>query len=294
MSTIERNDYFAITAALLWGINYVIVKSVLNELPENGFLLVRFTISVVLLLLYLAVSGESLRVQRQDIAKIILLGVFGVGFYNILWTAGIHRTTASNAALIVSTSPLFAQLYVQFANKEKIGRKRWAYTFMAFCGLFLMTSSSPGASINFSSHFFKGNILVLTGTLLFTSYTVFAKPLLKSYSPVKLNALAMLSGLPVLLIYCISGAPLTIGAVSGTSLAKLFYIIVFGTAAAYICWYAGIKKTGPVKVILFHYIVPVSSMILGAIFLKEPVNLTQISGGILALGGIIASNYTDH
>ncbi|MGE5677057.1 MAG: EamA family transporter, partial [Pseudomonadota bacterium] len=63
----------------------------------------------------------------------------------------------------------------------------------------------------------------------------------------------------------------------------------FGTAVAYICWYEGIKKTGPVKVILFHYIVPVSSMILGAAFLKEPVNLPQIAGGILALGGIIAA-----
>lgn len=290
MSTVVKDDYFAIIAALLWGINYVAVKSVLCELPENSFLLIRFTVSVVLLLLYLYISGENLMVRRQDILKITLLGVFGVGFYNILWTAGIHRTTASNAALIVSTSPIFAQLYMQFTGGEKVGGKRWFYTFAAFCGLFLMTGSSPGAVIDLGSRFFTGNLLVLASTLLFASYTVFAKPLLMHYTPVKLNAMAMASGLPILLAYYASApVPLSFASISGAALAKLSYIIIFGTAVAYICWYEGIKKTGPVKVILFHYIVPVSSMILGAAFLKEPVNLPQIAGGILALGGIIAA-----
>ncbi len=70
---------------------------------------------------------------------------------------------------------------------------------------------------------------------------------------------------------------------------RMFYIITFGTVAAYVCWYTGIEKTGPVKVILFHYIVPVSSMILGVLFLREPMNRFQVFGGILTLGGIIAA-----
>lgn len=290
MSANGRNDHFAVTAAFLWGINYVTVKSVLWELPEKSFLLIRFSASVALLLLYLFISGETFRIRKEDFLKIVMLGVFGVGFYNILWTAGIHLTTASNAALIVSTSPIFAQLYMQFTGGAKVGGKRWFYTFAAFSGLFLMTGSSPGAVIDLGSRFFTGNLLVLASTLLFASYTVFARPLLMHYTPVKLNALAMASGLPILLFYYASApAPLSFTTFSGALLAKLSYIIVFGTAAAYICWYEGIKKTGPVKVILFHYIVPVSSMILGATFLKEPVNLPQIAGGILALCGIIAA-----
>jgi drug/metabolite transporter (DMT)-like permease len=286
---IERNDHYSITAALLWGINYVAVKSVLNEIPENNFLLIRFTITVVLLLLYLAIFGDGFQVQRSDIIKILLLGILGVGVYNIFWTIGIHLTTASNAALIVSTSPLFTQLYMQFVNKEKISIKRWAFTFLAFCGIFLMISKSPGASFNFGSQFFTGNILIFIGALLFAAYTIFAKPLLQHYSPVKLNALAMVSGLPLLIVYCTLSDPLVISAITGMTFLKMFYIIVFGTVAAYISWYTGIKKAGPIKVILFHYIVPVSSMLLGALFLGESVNLAQILGGILALGGIIAA-----
>lgn len=289
MSAIKWDDSFSIMAALLWGINYVAVKSVLDVLPENSFLLIRFTASVTLLLLYVAITGEGMLIQKQDIAKVLLLGVMGVGLYNIIWTAGIHLTTASNAALIVSTSPLFTQLYMQLTGKEKVKGRRWLFTLIAFSGLFLMISSSPGARLSMDSSFFMGNILVLAATLLFTFYTVYAKPLLRSYSPVKLNALAMTAGLPVLAVYCMFSGPMDISSLSGEVSLKLLYIIVLGTAAAYICWYEGIKKTGPVKVILFHYIVPVSSMILGAAFLNEAVSPVQIAGGILALGGIMAA-----
>lgn len=289
MSVINKYDYYSIIAALLWGINYVAVKSVLAEIPESVFLLIRFTIAVAILLLYLIVTGEGLQIERADIGQILLLGILGVGIYNIFWTVGIHLTTASNAALLVSTSPLFAQLYMQLINKEKIVYRRWAFTLLSFYGVFLMISQSPGANFSFHSRFFIGNIIIFISALLFASYTIFAKPLLERYSPVKLNALAMASGLPLLTVYYFFNGPLAINTVSGITVCKMLYIIVFGTAAAYICWYTGIQKTGPVKVILFHYIVPVSSMILGVLFLEEPINLVQVIGGILALGGIIAA-----
>ena len=99
----------------------------------------------------------------------------------------------------------------------------------------------------------------------------------------------MASGLPLLIIYCALNGSRVPVQVSWITSGKMFYIIVLGTVAAYICWYTGIKKTGPVKVILFHYIVPVFSMMLGVLFLREPMNRFQVFGGILTLGGIIAA-----
>jgi drug/metabolite transporter (DMT)-like permease len=289
MSIIEKYDYYSIIAALLWGINYIAVKSVLAEIPESAFLAIRFTIAVVILLLYLIVTKEGIGIERSDIGKILLLGVLGVGIYNIIWTTGIHLTTASNAALIISTSPLFAQLYVELIHKEKIEFKRWIFTCLSFYGVFLMISQSPGANFDFHSRFFVGNLIIFVSALLFAAYTLFSKPLLNRYSPVKLNALTMASGLPVLIVYCILNGTVVPVQVSWIAAGKMFYIIVCGTVAAYICWYTGIEKTGPLKVILFHYIVPVSSMILGVLFLREPLNLFHVFGGILALGGIIAA-----
>ena len=284
---IDKDDYYSVTAALLWGVNYVAVKSVLEVLPAKTFLLVRFAAAAALLLGYLVITGEGFRVERSDIKKIVILGVLGVGFYNIFWTAGINLTTASNAALIISTSPLFTQLYMQLVNKEITGARRWLFTLLAFYGVFLIISKSPGASFDLGSRFFTGNMMVFVGALLFSYYTIFAKPLLQRYSAIKLNALAMVSGLPLLILFNVLNGAQVSGEISAAAILKMVYIIVFGTAAAYICWYAGIKTTGPVKAALFHYIVPVTSMVLGVTLLGEPINFIQVAGGFLALAGAI-------
>ena len=285
----QKSDFFAIVAALLWGVNYVAVKSVLGTMPEHGFLLVRFTATVVLLLLFLRFTGEGFHVGRRDIPAIVILGVLGVGVYQILWTIGLRLTTASNAALIVSTSPLFTQLYLQLAGKERIGGRRWAGTFLAFGGVVLVVGGSPGADFDAGSRFFTGNLVVLLSALLFAFYTVSAKPLLRTYSPAKLNALAMTAGLPVFIAFFAARGPFDITALSGMNLVKMLYIVVLGTVVAFISWYAGIRRLGPVQVILFHYIVPVTSMILGFFFLGESMNPAQALGGMLALGGIISA-----
>ncbi len=49
MSIIEKHDYFSITATLLWSVNYVAVKSILAEIPESAFLVIRFTSAVAIL-----------------------------------------------------------------------------------------------------------------------------------------------------------------------------------------------------------------------------------------------------
>ena len=107
--------------------------------------------------------------------KSIVPGCSWRGIYNILWTIGIHLTTASNVALIISTSPLFAQLYMQLIHKEKIGFKRWIFTFLSFYGVFLMISQSTGTNFNFNLRFFVRNLIVFVSALLFAAYTLFSK-----------------------------------------------------------------------------------------------------------------------
>lgn len=289
MSLIERTDFYAITAALLWGLNYVVVKSVLNTVPENLFLLVRFTATVFIIGLFLILRRKPIKLRRRDLPKILLLGVVGVGLYNILWTFGIHRTTAANAGLIISTSPFFAQLYQQLVQKEKAGWRRWFFILLAFWGIFLIIGQSPGSRFDFSSQTLLGNVVTLGGALLFTFYTVYAKPLLQNYSAFELNGLTMAAGLPVLVLYCLVAGPLMIPKLTYSIVWEMAYVVGFGTIAAFVCWYAGVKHCGPIKVILFHSLVPIASLALGYLFLHEPVNLVQIGGGILAFTGIIAA-----
>lgn len=279
---------YAITAALLWGINYPIVKLILQSIPEGEFMLIRFIASIVLLVCYLRFSGESLGVSGNHYGRVLLLGLLGVGFYNILWTCGIHKTTSANAALLISTSPIFTAIYSIGTKQEKVNLGTWAGIALAFGGIYQIISRTPGTEFSFSSVVFTGNSLVLTSSLLFALYAIVAKPLLDYYSPVKLVTLAMIGGLPVIAVYGLQQDAVTIWRdVDLWTWLGLCYIIIFGTIISFAFWYIGIKRTSPVRSTVFHFIVPVTSMVFGALLLGEPVTSGQIVGAILVFWGLI-------
>ncbi|HWR31779.1 MAG TPA: DMT family transporter [Negativicutes bacterium] len=277
---------FAITAALLWGINYPLVKAVLQIVPESTFLAIRFSLASVLFLAYLLLSGESLRVRREHFAPILLLGLLGVGLYNIVWTYGIHKTTSANAALLISASPIFTGVYSLMTGAEKMRPKKWLGTLTAFAGICVIVSWTPGARFSLASELFIGNALMVVGSLLFSFYAVLAKPLLQYYSPAKLTTLAMLAGTPVILAYAaLQGVNMAVS-YSAAIWLGLLYIVVLGTIVAFIFWYKGVQQTSPFQTVVFHFIVPVMSMIMGAFFLAEAVNGAMLLGAILVFIGL--------
>ena len=200
-------DGFAITAALIWGINYPLVKLVLQSISEDEFMLIRFIASTTLLVSYLLISDEGIGISKNHYRRILMLGLLGVGLYNILWTCGIYRTTSANASLLISTSPIFTGIYAIAIKQEKVSRKTWTGTLLAFWGIYLIISNTPGTEFSLHSHVFVGNLLVLCGSLLFALYAIIAKPLLEYYSPIKLTAMAMLCGLPIIILYTIYQNP---------------------------------------------------------------------------------------
>ncbi|MDF2572870.1 MAG: transporter, Drug/Metabolite Exporter family [Sporomusa sp.] len=286
---VSCGEWYAITAAFLWGINYPIVKLILRSFPEGKFMLIRFIVSVILLVGYLQFKGEGLGISRRHYGRVLLLGVLGVGLYNILWTCGIQRTTAANAALLISTSPIFAAVYAASTKQEKINLSTWVGTMLAFGGIYLIISQTPGAEFNFSSMEFTGSILVLTGSFLFALYAVIAKPMLDYYSPAKLVTLAMMGGLPVITLYGLyQDAAITVWQdIDLLAWFGLSYIIIFGTIVAFAFWYIGIQRTSPVRATVFHFIVPVTSMVFGALLLGDPVTMGQIAGAVLVFLGLI-------
>ncbi len=284
------SSLFAIAAALLWGFNYPIVKLVLRSIPENRFLLVRFSISVLLLCLILYRSGETLRVQRQHILRFLALGLLGVGLYNVMWTAGIHRTTAANAALLISSAPIFTAIYMVISGQERLALQRLLGILTAFLGISLITVWKPGAQISLAGEAMMGNLLVLACAAIFSFYAIVARPLLRVYSPLKVTTLAMAGGLPVLVPYGLLGGPSPIQAQAGAVIvAEFAYVILCGTVIAYVCWYRGVQGLGPTRTVVFHYLVSIVSMVVGYLALGEPITGWQLAGAGLVLVGLMFS-----
>lgn len=282
-------ELFAIVAAILWGLNYQVVKMILRSVPEGQFLVIRFVSTVIILAVLLSVMGEGFAAGREDRLRIMALGLLGVGVYNIFWTYGVHRTTASNAALLISTSPIFVGLYGAIVGDERLGRQQWAGIILSFLGIFVITYSTPGSRFSLGSETFDGNLLVLLGAILFALYAIIAKPILQRCTPMKLTTLAMAWGLPLLVPFgLLQSQGRTLAGITPATWLDFGYVVLLGTVVAFACWYQGIKETTPVKTVLFLYLTPVVSMISGVIWFGEGVAMGQIAGAALVLLGLLA------
>jgi drug/metabolite transporter (DMT)-like permease len=284
-----HREVFALSAALLWGVNYPMVKLVLRDLPEGQFLTIRFVLTAVLLGLHLLRSGEGFRVGRDERGRVLLLGLLGVGAYNVAWTCGIHRTTAGDAALLIAASPIFAGLLGAGSRGERLSVSGWLGTGLGLLGVYaLFLGKGPAGG----SRTLIGNGLVLAGSVLFALYAVLAKPLLVQHSPMKLTALAMIGGLPVLIPFGLWECPLPAWRPLGAETAlRMGYVILLGTVAAYVLWYRGVERVGAVGTVIALYAVPLVSLLAGVPLLGEAIRPTQAIGGALVLAGLILAKW---
>jgi len=81
--------------ALIWGVNYSVVKQTLQEILPLAFNALRFSLASILLLFVLQMSDGGLLLERRDFNRVFMLGILGYALHQILFIVGIAQTTAS-------------------------------------------------------------------------------------------------------------------------------------------------------------------------------------------------------
>ena len=128
-------DVLLFAMAMIWGINFVVVKYATHIFNPVAFTGLRVgTVAVFLVIFALsrgapAKSGAAqtrvasrVRVNRSDVWRLLLLGVLGNGLYQLFFVHGVARTRAGNAALIVGAAPAFIALVARARGMERVKR----------------------------------------------------------------------------------------------------------------------------------------------------------------------------
>ncbi|HWR71616.1 MAG TPA: DMT family transporter, partial [Nitrospirota bacterium] len=111
-----------IFVSLVWGVNFAFIKYALRDFGPLSFTIARFLLAAAALFVLLMLRRVPLRVSREDRIPLIVLGLAGITFYSIFFMYGLRSTTASNSALLIAMSPLFAALIQTVRGKERLSR----------------------------------------------------------------------------------------------------------------------------------------------------------------------------
>jgi drug/metabolite transporter (DMT)-like permease len=272
---------------LAWGANFGIIKSAYEDLPPILFAALRFTISGILLFLVTFWREKGLRIRKEDLGKVVAVGVLGLGLYQILWSVGLNLTSASNSALILSTQPLLGALYVDLIKKEPVGKRQYWNMLLALAGVVLVILK-PTARLHFSLHTLSGDLLTLmAGFCSVIFFSAWSKPLLKIYSPLRLMSYCMIIGSFVLWIAALfSVQPVTWNQIGEKAWWCMGYGVLVSGMVGHVFWYEGIERIGVTKTLVYTYFIPVCAVAFNYFFMGEKIYLQQVFGGVLILLGV--------
>jgi len=284
----RRIGHFLLAVVVLtWGANFGIVKSAFDTIPPLFFAALRFTVTGILLLGLAFWREKEIRIRKEDLGKVIMIGALGLGLYQVLWSLGLNLTSPSNSALILSTQPLLGTLYIDLVKKEPVGRQQYWGMLLALVGVVLVILK-PTAKLHFSLETLPGDLLTLmAGFCAAIFFSVWSKPLLKTYSPLRLMSYCMIIGSLVLWIASpFSPQPVLWGQVWEKTWWSMGYAVVFSGMLGHVFWYEGLERIGVTKSMVYLYFIPIWAVLFNFLMMGETIFLQQIFGGVLILLGV--------
>lgn len=271
--------------ALLWGVGPSIIKYTLSFASVENFLFFRFTIASAIVIIPLIVSLIKVKPALADLIKILLLGALGTPITIYLLFAGVNKTSAIESSVIWILSPTFIVIGGVLFLKEEVEKAEKVGLGLILLGT-TFTIINPLITNGLNLTNFRGNMLVLAGTLCWSAYSLLVKKFnSKTITPFILTATSF-----VVAFVCF--LPLSINQWSQLSVPAwpgIIYMALFGSVFAYLGYTYGISKIEVSEASIFTHLQPIFGVPTAMVLLGEKINFLFIVGAVLIAGGIVIS-----
>jgi drug/metabolite transporter (DMT)-like permease len=280
-----KTDVGMLMLALIWGVNFPVLKYATAEIPPVPFTAMRVIIAG-LVMLAIAAFRRRPWPARRDALMLIALGIVGHGFYQLLFINGLARTKVGNAALIVAAAPAFIALVSRARGIERLRPRNLAGVALSIAGVGLVVLGSIGPARTDAS--LLGTTLVFSGVLCWTAYTVLLQPFVRSTDPTQIAALSMIGGIiPLLFVAPVTLAKLDWYRIGAGAWVGLLYSSVISMGVAYLFWYRGLRVLGPTRTAVYTNLQPAIAITIAWIFLHDAPTVWQGLGTGTIMTGIL-------
>ena len=276
-----------VLTTLFWSGNVVIGRAVVGTVPPVALSFWRWTVALAVLLLVGSRFAWKDRRAVLDAWRVITgLALLGVTLFNSILYAALNWTTAINAALVGSMSPVVIPAVAWVAYRSRLTGREALGLAVSLAGVVIVITRGDAAAIR-EAGFNVGDLMILLSVFLWALYSV-----LLMRSPARLHPLALLTAtvaigwvfiVPIYAWELWAGHAMTVNLGSVLAIA---YAGVFPSVLAYLFWNRAVAAVGPSRAGLFIYLVPVFSSVLAIVFLGEALRAHHVFGTALIFAGI--------
>ncbi|NWB11299.1 EamA family transporter [Pseudomonas sp. D5002] len=291
----DRLTYLKLAAVtMIWGGTFVAGRYLAAGLDPLLAATMRFVLASLALLAFLGVA--RIRLVRPTTAQwmqLMVLGFFGIFFYNLCFFYGLHYINASRASLIVALNPAVIGLASWLLFKERLGCFKLVGIALCLGGAGLVIVSRNPQLLQGTADAWVGDLLIFGCVVGWGVYSLFSRGLNQRLGPLQTVTWSILLGTLMLTITTLVTGRLTVAALGRIDLPQLMsllYLGVLGSALAYIGYYDGLRRIGATRAGVFIALNPLTAVICGALLLGEQLTVPMLLGGAVILLGIYLCN----
>jgi drug/metabolite transporter (DMT)-like permease len=269
---------------VIWSINFTLTKYVLSHgFQPLAYSAVRFTTAALLFAAITYALERSLRMSRRDVLLLLGAVVVGIWLNQIGFVYSLKYTTASTAALVFGTLPIFTMLMARWTGVERLSKRFVGAAGVSFLGVALVALGSHGDVAGSP----KGIMLALVGSATWAVYSVAIAPLMRRYSPFRISAVGLLMGAALILP---TAAPQLVRQewdLSPLVWTILGISIVGPLVITNVLWFTAIDRVGPSRASLYANLQPFLGALFALLLLSEQMTPLQAAGGLAIAAGIV-------
>lgn len=273
-----------IVTVVLWATAFAVIKSAGTEYGAGELALLRFVTAGVTLSIGALFQGTRLP-RGRHIAWFFVSGLLCVALYHPLLNYGEQVVSAGTAALLINTAPVWVAIFAIFLLGEKLSWRKSLGIATGFVGIVLLVIGRSGTlSLQPES------LLIVLAAMCAALYVITQKKYLADFGALDFTLWTVWAGVLLLLPWFGWATVQRVQHASFHATLEVVYLGIFPAAIAYMTFAYVTIRMSAATALSIMYLVPAMAMVMAWPYLGEVPTLLGLTGGALAIAGVIIVN----
>ena len=276
--------------ALCWAGNAIVGRLAAGHIAPVTLAFLRWTLAFLLILPFaFRHLVRDWGAIRSRLGTMVLLSVTGVGAFTSLQYWSLEYTQALNTLLLQSAAPLFVALWSLILLGIRLTPAQAAGIALSLTGVLVILLHGDLTALN-DIAFNRGDVIFTAALVIFGLYSVLSlkRPDIHGLSFVGFTFGCGAACLLPLVLWELSWRPMMTPDM--TNLLTLFYVAVFPSTLAYLCFNRSVELIGANRAAPVFHVVPVFGSAMALVFLGEQPQLFHLIGFALVLTGVFVAS----
>lgn len=279
-----------IFATFFWSGAFIAGKYAVGDFSPVTLTFLRFLFaSIIIFVVLIKKQKDSWKLKKSDIVPVLVLGIMGMVGYHILFFTALKYASVSSTSILAATNPMITLIIACLIGQERINIKQIGIICLALLGV-VLTITKWNIHTLIALDFNKGDLIMMCAVCCWATYAILVRKFVKNSTPLFLSAYSFIVCTVVLFPFALNEGLIEMAQSASTNAwIAVIYMSVFPTVLGYLIQQKAIEHIGPSKAAIFINLVPVFSIILSVLILKEDIYMLNMISSALIIVSVYMS-----